>query len=216
MSLEAETRPRCDVLPWLDWRRMCIEQVFVPLVWRLAVWGLLSTVLTLTACGGSATTSVTSPTATATRCQPSFDATPRSFAAGGGRGSIAVTVARECPWSASTATGWVAIVAGAQGQGDGAVTFEIAGNPDPILRQGTLAIGRRTSRTHPAGGRVPFRREPATRNGHRRRRWAAGSSPHPQRVRLVGRIRSVLGDGCAFSRAWQRRPEPDGYSEYRR
>ena len=105
------------------------------------MWGLLSTVVTLVACGGSATTSVTSPTAAATRCQPSFDATPRSFAAGGGRGSIGVTVARECPWSASTATGWVTIVAGAQGQGDGAVTFEVAGNPDPILRQGTLAIG---------------------------------------------------------------------------
>ena len=118
-----------------------MEQVFVSLVWRLGVWGLLSTVVTLVACGGSATTSVTSPTAAATRCQPSFDATPRSFAAGGGRASIAVTVARECSWSASTASGWVAIVAGAQGQGDGAVTFEIAGNPDPILRQGTLAIG---------------------------------------------------------------------------
>lgn len=118
-----------------------MTQVFVPLVRRLGVWGLMSAVAALIACGGSATTSVTSPTAAATRCQPSFDATPRSFAPVGGSGSIAVTVARECPWSASSGAAWVAITTGAQGQGDGAVTFEVAANPDPTLRQGVLTIG---------------------------------------------------------------------------
>jgi Domain of unknown function (DUF5666)/Putative binding domain, N-terminal/Viral BACON domain len=118
----------------------------------------------LAACGGSATTSVTSPSSTATRCQLSFDATPRSFAAAGGTGSVAVTVARECSWSASSGVGWVAITAGAQGQGDGTVTFDIAGNLDPIVRQGALTIGEgRVELTQqPAECRFDVSRPPAT------------------------------------------------------
>ena len=120
---------------------MCILHGAVPRVQRFGELTLLSAIVPLLACGGSATTSVTSPSPAVTRCQPSFDATPRAFAASGGTSSIAVTVARECPWSASSAAGWVAITAGAQGQGDGSVTFNVAGNPEPIARQGTLTIG---------------------------------------------------------------------------
>ena len=118
----------------------------------------------LAACGGSATTSVTSPSSNSTRCQLSFDATPRSFAAEGGTGSVAVTVARECSWSASSGVGWVAITAGAQGQGDGTVTFAIAANLDPTVRQGALTIGEgRVGLTQqPAACRFDVSRPPAT------------------------------------------------------
>jgi uncharacterized protein DUF5666/all-beta uncharacterized protein/BACON domain-containing protein len=100
------------------------------------------TVSTLAAaCGGSTSTSVTAPSASAARCQPSFDATPRSFAASGGTSTVNVTVPRECSWSAASASPWLAITSGAQGQGDGAIAFRLDANPDPVSRSGALLIG---------------------------------------------------------------------------
>lgn len=99
------------------------------------------TVITLAACGGSTSTSVTAPSGTAARCQPSFDSTPRSFAAGGGTSAVNVTVSRECSWTASSAAPWLAITSGAQGQGDGSVAFRLDTNPDPVNRSGAILIG---------------------------------------------------------------------------
>jgi len=104
------------------------------------------------ACGSSTTTSVTAPTTAEARCQPSFDGTPRSFGPEGGTSTLAVSVPRECSWSASSGAAWVAITAGAQGQGDGAITFRVDRNPDPVNRSGTLII---------ADGRVELAQAPA-------------------------------------------------------
>ena len=103
-------------------------------------------------CGGSATTTVTAPTAAAARCQPSFDRAPQSFGPEGGTGSIAVTVARECPWSASSGVVWLAITSGAQGQGDGTIAFKAEPNPAPLSRSGAVLIG---------DGRVEVAQQPA-------------------------------------------------------
>jgi len=93
------------------------------------------------ACGSSTSTSVTSPSTVAARCQPSFDGSARSFAANGGIGNVAVTVPRECSWSAASAAPWVTITSGSSGQGDGTLAFRVDGNPDPISRNGAIAIG---------------------------------------------------------------------------
>ncbi|HET7220756.1 MAG TPA: BACON domain-containing carbohydrate-binding protein [Vicinamibacterales bacterium] len=93
------------------------------------------------ACGGSTSTSVTAPSSNSARCQPSFDATPRSFGASGGTSSVNVTVSRECSWSAASAAPWLAITSGAQGQGDGAVAFRLDSNPDPVSRSSAILIG---------------------------------------------------------------------------
>ena len=103
-------------------------------------------------CGGLATTTVTAPTAAAARCQPNFDRAPQSFGPEGGTGSIAVTVARECPWSASSGVVWLAITAGAQGQGDGTIAFKAEPNPAPLSRSGAVLIG---------DGRVEVAQQPA-------------------------------------------------------
>lgn len=93
------------------------------------------------ACGGSTSTSVTAPSVDSARCQPSFDSTPRSFAATGGAGTVNVTVPRECSWTAAAAAPWVAITSGAQGQGDGAIAFRLDSNPDPVTRSSAILIG---------------------------------------------------------------------------
>ena len=93
------------------------------------------------ACGSSTSTSVTSPSTVGARCQPSFDGSPRSFAANGGTGNVAVTVPRECSWSAASAAPWVTITSGSSGQGDGTLAFRVDGNPDPVGRNGAIAIG---------------------------------------------------------------------------
>jgi hypothetical protein len=91
-------------------------------------------------CGGSATTSVTSPTTASSRCQPSLDPSSRSFGPEGGTSSVAVTIAAECPWSASSAVGWASITSPAQGQGAGNVSLRIDSNPDPTPREGTVLV----------------------------------------------------------------------------
>jgi hypothetical protein len=132
------------------WRRICKSLVSVT---RVRIHLLLALHCgVLLGCGGSATTSVTAPTAAAARCQPSFDQSPRSFGPEGGTGSIAVSVARECAWSASSGTGWLAITSGAQGQGDGSIVFRAEPNPDPLSRSGAVLIGQ---------GRVEVAQQPA-------------------------------------------------------
>ena len=97
---------------------------------------------TAAGCGSSTTTSVTAPASIDSRCQPSFDAATRSFSADGGSTNVAVSVARECSWSAAADAGssWVVIMSGAQGQGDGTVAFRVDRNPDPVTRRGGLTI----------------------------------------------------------------------------
>jgi hypothetical protein len=65
---------------------------------------------------------------------------PSPFGPSGGAGTISIGVARECTWSATSQAPWIAIASGAEGQGDGSVTYRVAENPDPVARQGTIAV----------------------------------------------------------------------------
>jgi len=93
------------------------------------------------ACGSSTSTNLTSPSSVAARCQPSFDGSPRSFASSGGTGTVAVTVSRECSWTAASGSPWVAITSGSSGQGDGTLAFRVDTNPDPLSRAAAISIG---------------------------------------------------------------------------
>ena len=64
----------------------------------------------------------------------------QSFGPSGGTGTVAVTVARECSWSVSSQSAWVAITSGASGQGDGTVAYRVAENADPVARQTALTV----------------------------------------------------------------------------
>jgi hypothetical protein len=105
-----------------------------------ALGGLL---MAAVACGSSASTvtNVTAPSST--RCQTSVTNSASSFGPDGGTGTLTIGASRECAWSASSRSAWIAITSGAQGQGDGTITYRVAENADPVGRQGALAVGDR-------------------------------------------------------------------------
>ena len=95
----------------------------------------------LAGCGGSATTNVTGPTAT--RCQASVSNSTTQVESSGGTGSVAVTVGRECSWTASSQAPWIAITDGAQGQGSGTVRYRVSANAEAAPRIGALLVADR-------------------------------------------------------------------------
>jgi hypothetical protein len=96
------------------------------------------------ACGSSATTSVTAPSsATSARCQPNVSSPTTSFGSGGGAGTVSVTVERDCTWSVTTQSPWIAFTSSANGQGDGSVAYRISANADPVSRTGSIDIADR-------------------------------------------------------------------------
>jgi hypothetical protein len=110
-----------------------------------------SLLLAASSCGGSAATSMTAPTQIV-RCGIAMQTVDAPLPAEGGTASIAVTAARECAWSASAEGAWLTIRSGASGQGDGAVEFVAAVNPDPQMRRGSIiANGQRTEVSQAAG-----------------------------------------------------------------
>src|SRR5688572_5774424 len=103
--------------------------------------GAISTVIVglfVAGCGSSTNTSTTSPS-TLSRCSVAPTGTD-SFPAGGGNGTINVTAARECAWTASVEGQWLSIKSGATGQGDGLVEFPATSNPDPVTRRGAVLL----------------------------------------------------------------------------
>jgi hypothetical protein len=71
-------------------------------------------------------------------------------------GTITVSAARECAWSASTDGAWLTIRAGANGQGDGTVEFAAASNPDPAVRRGAVILNDRRIDVTQAAGECSF------------------------------------------------------------
>jgi hypothetical protein len=89
-------------------------------------------------CGSSTTTNITPPTTV--RCQPNISSSSSTFGTSGGTGSVAVTVQRECAWTAVADAPWVVITGGREGQGDGAVTYRVNANADPVTRQAGISV----------------------------------------------------------------------------
>jgi hypothetical protein len=67
-----------------------------------------------------------------------------TFGPGGGTGTLTVAVARECAWAATSQAPWIAITSPHEGHGDGAVTYRVSDNPDPVSRRGGLVAAERT------------------------------------------------------------------------
>jgi hypothetical protein len=113
---------------------------------RSLLFALALTAAATSACGSSATTSVTATAPTQTRCQPSLTISSSSFGADGGTGAVSIGVARECSWTATTQAAWIQITSSATGQGDGSVAFRVGANADPVTRNSTITVGDQSSR----------------------------------------------------------------------
>jgi hypothetical protein len=72
-------------------------------------------------------------------CASSLNYSGQAFSAAGGSGTVTVTAPSGCQWTASSQLSWVAITAGASGNGNGAVAFQVAANSG-AARSGAIAI----------------------------------------------------------------------------
>jgi len=86
----------------------------------------------------SSSRSITGPSAS--KCEISIPISPPPLGATGGSGSLTVTAARECTWSATSTANWITI-AESSGQGEGVINYAVAVNPAPSQRHGTLIVG---------------------------------------------------------------------------
>ena len=115
----------------------------------------LVTLALVSGCGSSATTSTATSPSSISRCSVSVNGNGQVPAAGGG-GSLAVTAARECTWSAAAEGQWLTIKSGANGQGDGAVEFSAAANPDPAIRRGAIVLNEQRIEVTQAAGECAY------------------------------------------------------------
>src|SRR4051794_40928086 len=90
------------------------------------------------ACTTTQTSVTTAPTAD--RCAVTVSAAPSSFAAGGGQGSVTITTARDCTWSASADAAWVTIGGEKSGQGEATLSYSVAPNPVPSARSSAIVV----------------------------------------------------------------------------
>jgi Viral BACON domain/Putative binding domain, N-terminal len=144
------------------------------------------TVLALFVCGAGAwdaacsstSQNVTSPSTV--KCAVTASATPASFSAAGGSGTLAISTNRECAWSAAAASEWIRLGA-ATGQGESSVSFSVAANADPAVRRGTITIGStQVGITQDAGScafTVDPRSDSVAADGGRKTIAVAASSP---------------------------------------
>jgi Viral BACON domain/Putative binding domain, N-terminal len=75
-------------------------------------------------------------------CRVSMSPESHSVAHSGGSGTVAVTTATGCEWTATSSASWITVSGGGTRNGNGAVQFAVAANSGPA-RSGTLTIGGR-------------------------------------------------------------------------
>lgn len=108
-------------------------------------WSLAATALTtiglflaLNGCGGFSSTTSVAPSSI-NRCGVSVSGDSSSIPAGGGSGTLTITVDRECAWTARSESPWISL-ASAQGQGPANVTFSVQPNPNASNRRGSVTV----------------------------------------------------------------------------
>jgi hypothetical protein len=84
-------------------------------------------------------------------CSISIAPTSANVPASGGTGSVAVTTAAGCPWTATSNASWLTITAGSSGSGNGTVQYSVAGTTG-VARSDTLTIGGQTFTVNQASG----------------------------------------------------------------
>ena len=111
---------------------------------RTAILALLLSTATayLNVACGSSSINVTAPTDV--KCKVTAANSGSSAPADGMTGTITVSTNRDCTWSASTTTQWIALTSAVTGQGEGTLTYRVAANPDPSPRHGTVKVNDAT------------------------------------------------------------------------
>lgn len=88
-------------------------------------------------------------------CSFTIAPTSAQMTAAGGSGTVAVTTAAGCAWTATSSTAWLTITSGASGAGNGTVTYSVAANTATASRTATLTIAGQTFTVTQAGAAAP-------------------------------------------------------------
>jgi|GEM_PF-3516549 len=75
------------------------------------------------------------------RCGISIEPRSRSFSREAGGGTVEVTAAEGCRWTASSEESWIQVASGRAGEGDGAVVYTLSPNDGVASRRGVLDVG---------------------------------------------------------------------------
>ncbi|MGH9842282.1 MAG: PQQ-dependent sugar dehydrogenase, partial [Blastocatellia bacterium] len=95
--------------------------------------------------GGAATHTISTPsanttyTATYAACSYTISPTTQTIAPAGGSGTVSVTAAAGCSWTAVNNDAWITVTAGSSGSGNGSVSYSVSANTG-AARTGTLAV----------------------------------------------------------------------------
>ncbi|MEO8025437.1 MAG: BACON domain-containing carbohydrate-binding protein [Bryobacteraceae bacterium] len=76
----------------------------------------------------------------AVSCSYSLSGSSQSFGSPGGAGSVGVTSASGCNWTAASAASWITVTGGSSGSSNGTVSFTVAANTSTSVRTGTITI----------------------------------------------------------------------------
>ena len=132
-----------------------MAQPFFPRIIRNLIRALVVvSALSVSACGSTATQSVTAPVGD--KCAVSLTSSPASFAADGGAGTVSVETQPECAWTASVGAVWLTDVSPTQGQGAGQLQFRVAANGSASARDGTITVNAQRAQIHQDGAACQF------------------------------------------------------------
>jgi hypothetical protein len=84
-------------------------------------------------------------------CEYQISADRTSFTKDGGTGTATVSAPGPCSWTAGSNSPWLTITAGAQGTGDGAVSYSVSRNMETTERRASLTVAARTIEITQAG-----------------------------------------------------------------
>ena len=90
---------------------------------------------------GNRAFTVTQEAAVPANCTVTITPPAGKISGSGGTAEITVSASSSaCPWQATASVGWITIIAGANGSGNGTVTFTVAANPESGKRKGKITI----------------------------------------------------------------------------
>jgi hypothetical protein len=87
----------------------------------------------------------------ANTCGASLSPTSQSFTPSSGSQTVTVATGVGCPWTATSAAGWITIISGANGTGSGTMNYAVAANAGSTPRTGTISIAGQTFSVTQAG-----------------------------------------------------------------
>jgi hypothetical protein len=95
-------------------------------------------------------------------CSYALSAPSATFGAAAGAGSVGVTAAGGCTWTASADVAWITITSGGAGAGNGTIAYAVAANPTTTPRSGTLTVAGQAHTVSQAGATCSYALLPAS------------------------------------------------------